>query len=192
MEKSKETILSRIKKSKPESTPLPEIPDFAIPSSDLSLLFAQTLEKVGGRVVHGLSREEVGSAIRKAFPEARHCWSDTPDVLESNVSLHQGPHQLENLDLAVVQGEIGVAENGAVWVTEAALPQRVLAFITLDLILLLDKNQIVWNMHQAYQKIGHSLPGFGIFISGPSKTADIEQSLVIGAQGPTSLTVFLL
>ncbi|MNW08326.1 Lactate utilization protein C [compost metagenome] len=47
-------------------------------------------------------------------------------------------------------------------------------------------------MHEAYQKIADSVYGFGTFIAGPSKTADIEQSLVLGAHGPKNMTVFIL
>jgi L-lactate dehydrogenase complex protein LldG len=52
--------------------------------------------------------------------------------------------------------------------------------------------EILDNMHQAYERLAFDKPGFGAFISGPSKTADIEQSLVIGAHGPRSLTVFCI
>jgi len=102
------------------------------------------------------------------------------------------PHELEQLELAIFEGSIGVAENGAIWVSEKNLAHRAAPFITQHLVLLLKKDQIVWNMHQAFEKLGHDLPGFGVFIAGPSKTADIEQSLVLGAHGPISLTVFLL
>lgn len=51
-------------------------------------------------------------------------------------------------------------------------------------------------MHAAYDRIAAleaaAAYGFSTFIAGPSKTADIEQSLVLGAHGPISLTVFLL
>jgi L-lactate dehydrogenase complex protein LldG len=77
-------------------------------------------------------------------------------------------------------------------VTEDVIGQRVLPFICQHLAVVVDAKNIVPTMHEAYQRIGDSLYGFGTFIAGPSKTADIEQSLVLGAHGPRSMTVFLL
>jgi L-lactate dehydrogenase complex protein LldG len=54
------------------------------------------------------------------------------------------------------------------------------------------KAKLVASMHEAYNKIGNADYRFGVFIAGPSKTADIEQSLVLGAHGPKSMTVFLI
>jgi len=102
------------------------------------------------------------------------------------------PQELEDLDLLVLKGEFGVAENGAIWITDDHFPIRVLPFITKDLVLVIDKTDIVPYMHQAYNRLKDIDYNFGLFLSGPSKTADIEQSLVIGAQGALSLSVFLL
>jgi len=94
-----------------------------------------------------------------------------------------------------------VAENAAVWVTDHDVPLRVLFFLCQHLVLVVPADAIVDHMHAAYDRIArtgqngaqvHSKPVFSAFISGPSKTADIEQSLVIGAHGPRSLTVCLL
>jgi L-lactate dehydrogenase complex protein LldG len=59
------------------------------------------------------------------------------------------------------------------------------------LVIVLAESDIVDNMHAAYERLGARLgeAAYGCFMSGPSKTADIEQALVIGAQGPRSLTV---
>ena len=89
-------------------------------------------------------------------------------------------------------GEFAVAENGAVWVPDQRMKHRVASFITQHLALIVPGDQIVHNMHQAYDRLNFEATGFGVFISGPSKTADIEPSLVIGAHGARSLTVFLL
>ena len=101
-------------------------------------------------------------------------------------------HDLETVELAVVKGEVGAVENAAIWVSEKNLLHRVLPFITQHLIIILEKANLVPNMHEAYRKIDITQSGYGVFIAGPSKTADIEQSLVIGAHGSRSLTVFLI
>jgi L-lactate dehydrogenase complex protein LldG len=102
------------------------------------------------------------------------------------------PHDYEGVDLAVCPGWFGVAENGAVWIPDSGVPEQAILFLAQHLVLTLDRQQIVNNMHEAYERLTFDQPSFGTFIAGPSKTADIEQSLVIGAHGPRSLTVLLL
>jgi L-lactate dehydrogenase complex protein LldG len=117
-----------------------------------------------------------------------------PGVPSRNIDLNmiQDPHELDGVEVAVIPGEFGVAENGAVWVTgEALAPHRAIFVIAQHLILVVPAGQIVDNLHQAYQRIHWRPNSFGIFISGPSKTADIEQSLVLGAHGARSCTVIL-
>ena len=69
---------------------------------------------------------------------------------------------------------------------------RVLPFICENLIITLDSNNVVANMHQAAKLIDFSNNSFGTFIAGPSKTADIEQALVVGAHGACSLKMYML
>ena len=57
--------------------------------------------------------------------------------------------------------------------------------------LVINVKKTVPHMHAAYEELGKVNSGFGLFLSGPSKTADIEQSLVIGAHGARSLTVVI-
>ncbi len=112
------------------------------------------------------------------------------------------PHELEDVDFAVLPGEFAVAENAGVWVTDAGIKHRVIYFLPQHLALVVPASRLIHNMHQAYDWLAKNLrsddspqfgsAGFGAFVSGPSKTADIEQSLVIGAHGARSLTVILL
>ncbi len=102
------------------------------------------------------------------------------------------PHELESVDWAIMPGLFGVAENGAIWVTDEKVPHRAIYFIVQHLALVLPADQLVHNMHEAYDRLTVGTSSLGVFISGPSKTADIEQSLVIGAHGPRSLTVFCM
>ena len=100
--------------------------------------------------------------------------------------------ELEKLEKVYLRGTLGVAENGAVWVYESQMMNRLLPFICQHLILVIDKAAILPTMHHAYNKIDVAKEGFGIFIAGPSKTADIEQSLVIGAHGARTATIYVV
>ena len=102
----------------------------------------------------------------------------------------EDPAELDSTDLAIIDGKIGVAENGAVWI-EQDVKQRALYFISEKLVILLDKGRIVNNMHEAYKRIHTGEYGFGTYISGPSKTADIEQALVMGAHGARDVMVII-
>jgi L-lactate dehydrogenase complex protein LldG len=102
------------------------------------------------------------------------------------------PHATEDIDFAILPGQFAVAENGAVWITDDNVNHRAIYFIAQHLALVVSANDIVPNMHEAYRRLSFDRSRFGAFISGPSKTADIEQSLVIGAHGPRSMTVFVV
>lgn len=193
MDNSKEGILAAIRRNKPTTGPLPTVPSFEVPAGDLAVLFTEAVEQVKGTVFTNPKPEALAEHLHQLHPDAQRIWSDDEDLLRGNVDIDQDtpPASLADLEIALVRGTLGVAENGAIWVPESSLPQRVIAFITQHLVIVLDRQRIVGNMHQAYQALGTDLPGFGLFISGPSKTADIEQSLVVGAHGPRSLTVCL-
>lgn len=148
---------------------------------------------VGGKAVELKRDEEVNALIRSLYPEAERIASNLPEITISTVDPDgtDDPHTFARLDLSVIEGEIGVAENGCVWIPQR-VRQKVIYFIAEHLVILLDKNKIVDTMHDAYRLVREADGfGFGVFISGPSKTADIEQALVIGAHGARGLTVIL-
>jgi L-lactate dehydrogenase complex protein LldG len=133
-------------------------------------------------------------AVVPAFAAAKKVYSLCDGIPSRDVDPHaiRDPHQLEDVDFAVLKGQLAVAENAAVWVTDECVPDRVIYFIAQHVALVVGAHAIVHNMHEAYERLRFEGAGFGCFISGPSKTADIEQSLVIGAHGARSLRVFLL
>lgn len=190
----KEAILSAIRKHPLPPRQLPDLSQAWIEYDDRSRQFAAAVESVGGRCVFVESLAAVNAALEElpAYREAKKSVSLVAGIGRSNVdfSTIADPHALEDLDFAILSGQFAVAENGAVWLTDAGLKHRAVPFITQHLALVVPAGEIVDNMHQAYERLSFGERGFGAFISGPSKTADIEQSLVIGAHGPRSLTVF--
>jgi L-lactate dehydrogenase complex protein LldG len=158
--------------------------------------FSETLQMVGGACLIVDRFEDVPSRL-EALPvwrDARRRFSGVPGLGGGNVDLDSidDPHELEDVDVAALPGELAVAENGAVWVSDRGLKHRVIYFIVQHLVLVVSASSLVHNMHQAYARLSLGEPRFGVFISGPSKTADIEQSLVIGAHGPRSHTVLVV
>lgn len=193
---SREEILARLRAASPPARELPEARRFGKRFADLRAQFVQALQDAGGRCVQIPSPEALGTALEELEPyrTGTRIASVFAGVPRGNVRLDaiEDAHELRDVDLAIVRGELAVAENGAVWVAEAGLqPHRVLPWIAQHLALVVSAERLVNDMHEAYERIDVGR-GFGCFISGPSKTADIEQALVIGAHGPRSATVFLV
>ncbi len=193
---SRNQMLATLRRSSPPLSPLPE-PPAGIVCSDPESQFAGTFTSVGGKFLRVQSSAEANAELAKseAYANAEGIVSLVDGVGRSTVEVASlgRPHELEGLDVAILPGDFGVAENGAVWIPGRALgPQRAIFVIAQHLVLVVPAGQLVDTMHQAYDRLRIERPGFGVFISGPSKTADIEQSLVMGAQGPRSCTLFLL
>ena len=169
---NKEELLSKIKNNIHSTYEMPSFEELNAVKYDNPLLqFVEMSQTVGGMVVHLKSGEEVTIANRN------------PDtVTEAN--------DLNGTDGGVVKGEFGVAENGCVWVPQT-MKEKAVCFISENLVILLDSDKIVNNMHEAYERIHFTDYGYGCFISGPSKTADIAQALVMGAQAARSVTIIL-
>ncbi|MEZ6121362.1 MAG: LUD domain-containing protein [Pirellulaceae bacterium] len=188
-------ILNAIRQHKVADVELPDLNAGWIEYDSPVDQFIQSLESVGGKVVRLDSLDQLGSKLEtlESFSTAKVRCSLMEGQGSPSFDLDQvdDPHDLKDIDFALLAAEFGVAENGAVWMTDEGLRHRAVFFIAQHLGVLLSATQIVSNMHQAYQRL-ESSTAFGLFMSGPSKTADIEQSLVIGAHGARSLTLFLL
>ncbi|TBN02981.1 lactate utilization protein B/C [Hyunsoonleella flava] len=191
---SREAILKAVKKNKPEVLPLPEIDESAFQEDiDVVKTFKDNLALVGGQVFE-ITTDAIDAKIKEQYPNKSTIVATTTKSNLGNVEIDKNtdPHTLEHIDLAIVEGELGVSENGAIWITANNSLVRALPFITNDLVIILDKRNICLHMLEAYDNIAKRDRDFGVFISGPSKTADIEQCLVVGAHGAMSLTVLLV
>jgi L-lactate dehydrogenase complex protein LldG len=193
---SREAILKAIQEAKPKSAEaLPEVEIAHTTYENLNEKFAASLSSVGGNAEFIENFDAVKAYITQHYQDASVIVSNVPglDVSTKSVNETNDPHTLQDVDLAIVKGAFGVAENGAVWIKENDLRHRSLYFIAQKLMIIVPKDQIVHTMHEAYARIGFDAnEAFGLFISGPSKTADIEQSLVIGAHGATEACVIFV
>lgn len=190
---AREDILKAVRQNKPEQSPLPLIPGFDRPDLDLVKTFEETLLKIGGTFKQLTALNELKPFIERAYPGKQMIISNVDGYTGThNLSSIKDPRELEKLDLAVLQGEIAVAENAAIWLAGDTFAFRAVPFICEHLVLVFNRNDLVYNMHEAYKKIAVNRSSYGVFIAGPSKTADIEQALVIGAHGPRSMTAVVV
>jgi L-lactate dehydrogenase complex protein LldG len=191
---NRDLILKEIRNGRPMLASLPAISvnQFSA-GADLIDTFMRYVEAVGGKCISVKNEKEILENIRNLFPDAKEIVSlvDGVNISSFDVKKISTARQLDNLDLAVINGHFGVAENGAVWISDKNFNHRAIPFIASHLVIVLNHDDIVENMHEACLRIAGFKDGYGVFVSGPSKTADIEQSLVIGAQGPMSLTIVL-
>lgn len=189
---SKESILERIRSHTGTRYEQPAITLDAITYEDKTEQFSESLKAAGGQAVVLQSGEDINDLIRKYFPEGKRIASNLPEITVAtfNPDAVSDPRELNNIDLAVVEGRFGVAENGAVWITQQ-VKHKALYFIPTGLVIIIDKDDLVNNMHEAYRRVEGDDYKFGFFVSGPSKTADIEQALVLGAHGPVNVLVIL-
>ena len=189
---SRTDILKAIRQNKPAPTALPALPGSPPATGDLVARFKDILEEIDAQVVEVKDGAAIAAALAARYPDCEHIGSASAYV-PGTLLLEEvdDPHALAVLDLFVCEGILGVAENGGIWVRESQMVHRAAPFLAQHLALVLDKRAIVGTMHDAYERIQIDEEGFGLFIAGPSKTADIEQALVIGAHGPRSLTVVL-
>jgi L-lactate dehydrogenase complex protein LldG len=191
---SREQILSATRASIPPG-PIdhPPIPVFRRANEDLKLLFEKHLERAGGAAHEIGTPADAQAKLASLHPAAKVICSAVPEIPGTRrAETVRDPHELADVDVGVVRARFGVAESGAVWLTEEDLIVNSLGFLSQHLIVLLDPKEIVADMHEAYAHVHLDQTAFGCFMMGPSATGDVEATLVHGAQGPRSLNVFFV
>jgi L-lactate dehydrogenase complex protein LldG len=191
---AREKILAAVKSSQPAWQELPQQMNIMQQHVDKAATFKTVLQSIGGTVYEVNDLTAAAEKIKALFANEKRMVT-VHDAFTNITESYNGnfdAHLLEDVDVAIIDTHFAVAENGSVWVTEDLVKERVLPFICQHLVAVVNADAIVNSMHDAYDKIALSDYGFGVFIAGPSKTADIEQSLVLGAHGPKSMTILLL
>ena len=190
MSASRDRILRSVRAGLPGALPRPNRVPEAVRFDEPARAFEQHLEGAGGQCLRVPDVSGIEAALAALDPP--------PDPARSvgrGGFAGRAPEAswdaLARLDLVVLDGSVAVAESGAVWVVPRTRAERAAAFLAERLVLCVPESGLVHDLHQAYARIELAEPAFGCFIAGPSKTADIEQALVIGAHGPRSLYVLL-
>ena len=189
---AREAILAAVRESRP---PAVARPDPFVPSrsaTGLSRVDAFTAAATAaGAAVLLAPRSDVGRIIAGAVGDTASVLSYVAHVT-STVSSSGDPHDLDSLDVLVCESSLGVAENGAVWIATGDTLLRAALFLAARVVIIVREEQLVDDLHGAYERIDVRSNAYGAFVAGPSKTADIEQSLVVGAHGPKALTLVLV
>lgn len=190
MMSAKDSILKRLCEVEVAECEMPQLDSASICFEDKMVHFAEVVKAVGGEVV-----ELQGSLLETLLASG----VDTENLVSSLEELRERAvnpdevadvHELGGEYTAVVHGTIGVAENGAVWVPVEGR-RKAHIFACQHLVVVLERDKMVDTMEDAVAQISLNDIGFGVFVSGPSKTADIEQSLVMGAHGAMRTTIIL-
>lgn len=196
---SKQQILDALRRHTRETYEMPDLSRLtSITYADPVTEFKQkTTTIAGAKLIEMQEEDDLNAIVRQAYPEARVIASNLPGVeAQLNPDTVSEAQELACVDVGVIRGDIGVAENACIWVPQT-MKERAICFASEQLVIVLNAGNIVNNMHEAYARISASSDyfrqyKFGTFISGPSKTADIEGALVYGAQAARGVTVVLV
>lgn len=189
---NRDQVLENVRRACVNEQALPALKKISEATFDVKATFTSVLERIGGKSVEVNGWEAVARYVRDQYSGLSRIISTLPELAWFVPQLSHDPHTFETVDLSILRGHFGVAENGAVWITDKIMGDRSIPFISQHLALVIDKKDIVPTLVEAYERISLHPYDYGTFIAGPSKTADIEQSLVLGAHGPKSMTVFLM
>lgn len=193
---SRDAILAKIKSSKPNARPLPEIPVFDIPGKPLQNFIAHLKGFDGGfRLFHSRQAAEawlLNDVIQASDRKGKKVFSAVPD-LKGNVSLQDfpTPADMHVIDICIAETGMAVGETGSMLVDSLSLGNPAAALFSTDLYLLVDRRHLIPGLQEAYSKIDLTGSRYSAFFSGPSATADIEAVHITGAQGEISLTAVI-
>jgi L-lactate dehydrogenase complex protein LldG len=187
---SREKILNAVMANQPALAPLPDI-DFYEKTGNPVEQFMETLISIGGSAFKINQLAAIGPLLSVTNKRVATNINELSGIA-GLISMEDDPHTMQDVELMILKAHFGVAENGAVWITEQLMGHRIAAFIPQHLAVVIEEKDIVPDMQYAYARIGDERYHFGSFISGPSKTADIEQALVLGAHGPRTMTAYII
>ncbi|HCN52761.1 hypothetical protein CIK97_00025 [Prevotella sp. P3-120] len=193
---NKEDILKKYRSNIHERFEMPDLSDITpITYKEPLSQFIEMSKNVGGNIIEVKENQDINALVKELYPDAKEIASNLSEITIAtrNPDTIENAQALNGTDVGIIRGMFGVAENGCIWIPQQ-MKEKAVCFISENIVILLRKSQIVNNMHEAYKQIAFDskYDGYGTFISGPSKTADIAQVLVMGAQAARSVTILLM
>ena len=193
---NKEDILKKYRSNIHERFEMPDLSDITpITYKEPLSQFIEMSKNVGGNIIEVKENQDINALVKELYPDAKEIASNLSEITIAtrNPDTIENAQALNGTDVGIIRGMFGVAENGCIWIPQQ-MKEKAVCFISENIVILLRKSQIVNKMHEAYKQIAFDskYDGYGTFISGPSKTADIAQVLVMGAQAARSVTILLM
>jgi L-lactate dehydrogenase complex protein LldG len=204
---AKENILKKIRQALNDSTPIP-FPQsegnnsvFEPSKQELEIEFAEKFTKLQGKFIFCADKNELVSQIASLI--AANKWTDIfckEDKLKQLFFEKFAPiiseRELSNCDASMTTCEALIARTGSIVMSAAQQSGRTVSVYAPIHICIAYTNQLVYDIKDGLQKIkekySNNIPSLVTFATGPSRTADIEKTLVVGVHGPKEVYVFLV
>lgn len=206
MDSARNNILTRLKAAQDQRGEIEVIyPDFTSPIyhpiiQSLDLEFKTNLEMIGGEVILCKTKAEVANHILRICEEKHQSSLFCTDsvlqkLLDGMIQIDSTENDFLNLNIGLTTCEFLVAHLGSVLISSAQISGRRLNVFPETHIVVAHEAQLTDYLDQAIEKLQikyqNELPSLISSITGPSRTADIEKTLVLGMHGPKSLIVII-
>lgn len=205
---SKEKVLKKIRNALLDLkvNPFPDV-DFEHPiyqpiQDTLDVVFAQELTSVGGQFLYCGSYDEMlqnlDNLIQAKKGQPVFCIDDTCKMLLQDIDAEfsDKAEDFHDLQIAVTGCEYLIARLGSVLISSKQGSGRRLNVYPDVHVVIASTSQLVFDIKEGLEgvrkKYGQSMPSLVSLISGPSRTADIEKTLIMGAHGPRELVVIMV
>ena len=204
---SRENILKKIREALSHSTPLPfpqsegMQPDYPALAQEPEVEFAEQFTKLQGKFIYCINQQELAFQLtslikkqdwQKVYCVEQHLLGNSASQLEDRIV----QSDLAHCDVSITGCESLVARTGSIVMSTGQKSGRTVSVYAPVHICIANTSQVVYDIKDALQaardKYGHDFPSLLTFATGPSRTADIEKTLVVGVHGPKEVYVFLV
>jgi L-lactate dehydrogenase complex protein LldG len=204
---AKENILKKIRQALSQSTPIP-FPQseghhsvFQPATQDPEIEFAEQFTKLQGKFIFCMDHRELAAQLKALVShnswKELYCREDSlKALLKENSFDGFSPVELKDCDAAVTTCELLVARTGSIVMSTAQASGRTVSVYAPIHICIAYTDQLVYDIRDGLvalkERYQGQLPSLITFATGPSRTADIEKTLVVGVHGPKEVYLFLV